>query len=144
MSWSAAQRFIAAVIDRLQPFIKGKWKKSATDMKRRQGHHPDFDYLVKFVKAEADIAADPVYGDSGLLKFNCVSSRGNSDSVRVGSSGAGYNTGFSQQRSAGNQPPAAAEASFRAVHSCQVKVGLLFVNIAGPSIEFTCVKLLKY
>ena len=74
-----SQRFIASIVERLQPFLKGKWKKIAMEKKRREQKYPNFANLVNFVKCEADNASDPVYGDSGLLKFN-RSSSGNSAS----------------------------------------------------------------
>ena len=65
-----SQRFITAVVNRLQQFVKGRWKKVALDKKQKEGKYPDFEQLVKFVKREADNASDPVYGDAGLLRFN--------------------------------------------------------------------------
>lgn len=67
-----SQRFIATVVNRLQSFQKGKWRKIAMEKKRKSDKYPDFDQLVTFIQGEADIASDPVYGDSGLLQFNRV------------------------------------------------------------------------
>ena len=64
-----SQRFIASVVDRLQPFLKVKWKKIAMEMKQRVKKYPTFERLVTFVQTEAETAADPVYGDAGLLRF---------------------------------------------------------------------------
>lgn len=44
-----SQRFIASVVDRLQSFLKGKWKKIAMDMKAKDGKYPTFERLVLFV-----------------------------------------------------------------------------------------------
>ena len=64
-----SQTFIASVIDRLQPYLKGKWRKRAMDFKRDRNIYPNFGHLVEFVQNEAAIASDPVYGETGLLSF---------------------------------------------------------------------------
>ena len=40
------------------------------DIKRDQHSYPNFGDLVNFVEQEADSATDPVYGESGLLRFS--------------------------------------------------------------------------
>ena len=60
--------FIATVADRM-PYLKGKWKKQAMRKKSEAGIYPGFKDLVKFVQTEANIAADPVYGDDGVIQF---------------------------------------------------------------------------
>jgi hypothetical protein len=76
-----SQHFIASIVDRLQPFQKNKWRKTAMDMKRDKHRYPDFHYLVDFVKHEAQIATDPVYGEGGLLHFPRTQGSGNSNSL---------------------------------------------------------------
>ena len=61
--------FIATVADRM-PLLKGKWKKYAMKKKGDSGCYPAYRDLVKFVQTEARIAADPVYGDDGVIQFN--------------------------------------------------------------------------
>ena len=89
-----SQRFIASVIDRLQPFLKGKWKKTAMERKQKEKRYPNFPELVKFIRKEAEAASDPVYGDNGLLKFGRGSASG------VNSANSDRSRSYSQ-----NQPP---------------------------------------
>ena len=47
-----SQRFIASVVERLQPFRKGKGKKIAMERKRKERMYPDFNQLVAFVRVK--------------------------------------------------------------------------------------------
>ena len=91
-----SQRFIASIVNRLQTFQKNRWKKYAMDMKRRDHKYPDFNALVMFVKSEAEQATDPVYGESGLLRFT-------RNQVPAAGSQPGRPSGPPQQKSSGSQ-----------------------------------------
>ena len=54
------------------------------DMKRKDHKYPDFGVLVIFVKQEAEVAMDPVYGEEGLLKFTRNQGATGGQSVKVG------------------------------------------------------------
>jgi len=59
------QTCIVEVVNRLQPFLRNRWKKVALDKKRESGSYPKFDDLVKFIEQQAEEANDPVYGSIG-------------------------------------------------------------------------------
>ena len=63
-----SQRFIASIVNRLQIHHMNKWKKIAMNLRCDDGRYPVFTDLVKFIERESRIAADPVYGDHGLLE----------------------------------------------------------------------------
>ena len=60
--------FIATLADKM-PNLKGKWKKSAMRKKSQSSSYPRYEELVKFVQEEANIAADPLYGNNGVMQF---------------------------------------------------------------------------
>ncbi len=64
-----SQRFIASIVDRLQPFRKMKWRKLAMDVKREKSRYPTFEDLVEFIKQEAEYDSDPVYGEHGVVNY---------------------------------------------------------------------------
>ncbi|MCP3679339.1 MAG: DUF1759 domain-containing protein, partial [Gammaproteobacteria bacterium] len=64
-----SQHFLASVVNRLQPYLKNKWKRYATDTRERHGRYPHFGELCTFVRSEAKNASDPIYGENGLLTF---------------------------------------------------------------------------
>ena len=113
-----SQRFIASIVDRLQPFLKGKWKKMAMGMKLKKQRYPKFSELVEFMKFAADTASDPVYGDSGLLKFG---------------HGSASNVSYDRQRSYSNS-----QSQSRPRSSEQSKLrGTTFVSTEGRTFQ-TC------
>ena len=60
-----SQNSIIEIVNRLQLYLKNRWKKLALESKRDKERYPDFKYLVDFVRREADEANDPVYGQFG-------------------------------------------------------------------------------
>ena len=92
-----SQRFIASVVDRLQPFRKQRWRKLALEKKKKDKQYPGFAQLVDFVCGEADTAEDPVYGDSGLLKFGSAGFK--QSSGNAGFKQSSGNAGFKQSSS---------------------------------------------
>jgi hypothetical protein len=58
-----SQTCIVEVVNRLQNFLKIRWRRRAMDMKRDHGAYPSFQDLVKFITQEAEEANDPVYGN---------------------------------------------------------------------------------
>ena len=58
-----SQQTITSVVEKLPAYIKNKWKRQATKMKRRDGRYPNFSEVVCFLQDVADDANDPVYGD---------------------------------------------------------------------------------
>ena len=122
-----SQRFITSIVDRLQPYQKGKWKKIAFSTKRQHRSYPNFDALVDFVKSEADDAMDPVYGESGLLKFGYR---------------AGYNTGFKQQppRSSPSQSQGQEQSRVRAstFATSQGRADSVCDFCQGPHVIYLC------
>ena len=74
------QSSIIQIADRLQSYLRGRWKKHAMDVKRDSGDYPDFGAFVKFVSKEAQEATDPVYGD-----WNVRHSKSTSDTVKKSS-----------------------------------------------------------
>ena len=60
-----SQHCIVEVVNRLQPYLRNRWKRLALEHKREKDRYPDFASLVKFVQEQADEATDPVYGRSG-------------------------------------------------------------------------------
>jgi len=59
-----SQRCIVEVADRLQNYLRNRWKREAMDIKRNTGRYPCFEQFVKFVCKEAQDATDPVYGNN--------------------------------------------------------------------------------
>ena len=58
-----SQTCILEVINRLQPYLRNRWKRIAMEALREKDAYPDFDALVTFINREADEANDPVYGN---------------------------------------------------------------------------------
>ena len=56
------QQTIIDVANRLQPYIRTRWKKKALEIKRSKDEYPSFHDLVLFVQEFAEDANDPVYG----------------------------------------------------------------------------------
>ena len=62
------QNSIVKIAERLQPYVRNRWKRKALEMKREEGRYPDFGQFVSFIVKEADEAMDPVYGNMGANK----------------------------------------------------------------------------
>ena len=56
------QQTIIDVANRLQPYIRTRWKKKAFEIKRSKDEYPSYHDLVLFVQEFAEDANDPVYG----------------------------------------------------------------------------------
>ena len=65
------QGTIVKIAERLQSYVRNRWKRRAMEIKSANGRYPSFDEFVKFVSKEADEASDPVYGSLG--KAACTS-----------------------------------------------------------------------
>jgi hypothetical protein len=59
------QSSIIHIVDRLQPYLKNRWRRHAMDMKREKDCYPSFSDFVEFIRMAAEDASDPVYGSSG-------------------------------------------------------------------------------
>ena len=59
-----SQRCIVELADRLQGYLRNKWRKRALEIKEQTSRYPFFHQFVEFVSKEAQAAADPVYGTS--------------------------------------------------------------------------------
>ena len=57
-----SQNYILQIIERLQPFIKNRWKRRALEIKKAQDRYPSFDEFVEFVVEQTLQETDPVYG----------------------------------------------------------------------------------
>ena len=91
-----SQSFITEVVNRTEPYIRTKWRKKALDEKEKNAKYPSFGDLVAFIKLQASLASDPIYGESGLLVFG----KRNYDGYGSGKSsgyrnGNGYGNGIS-------------------------------------------------
>ena len=56
------QSYIVQITDRLQPYIRNRWRRRAMDIKKAHDRYPQFEELVQFVKDQTAEAIDPVYG----------------------------------------------------------------------------------
>ena len=56
---------IVQIVERLQPYLRNRWRRDAMESKRVKGRYPSFDELVEFVQRAAEDAVDPVYGQPG-------------------------------------------------------------------------------
>ena len=65
------QECIVEIANRLQPYIRNRWKREAMEMKRNRDVYPTFRDFVQFVTKEAGEATDPFYGNS--VKHNANS-----------------------------------------------------------------------
>ena len=113
-----SQRFIASVVDRLQPYIKNKWRKLAMYDKRKKDKYPSFSELVEFVTCEADSALDPVYGETGMLKFGRSNNQRQNNGGSSGASGVSGKQRFSDQRQSRVQSTSLASSEGRTVKPC--------------------------
>jgi hypothetical protein len=57
------QSSIVDIVNRIQPYLRNRWRKLAMDMKRDKDEYPSFREFVQFIRKEADDASDPVYGN---------------------------------------------------------------------------------
>ena len=79
-----SQTFIVSILERLQPYVRNRWKRQALERKREHGRYPGFDDFVKFIIKEADEATDPVYGNvSASNKSNRSGNTGTSFSTQA-------------------------------------------------------------
>lgn len=62
------QSSMAEIINRLQPYVRRKWKNKGLEIKRDKNMYPTFADLVEFVKREAEDSTDPVFGSSSAIK----------------------------------------------------------------------------
>ena len=53
---------IVQIVDRLQPYLRNRWRREAMEMKREKDEYPSFRHLMKFIQKAAEDALDPVYG----------------------------------------------------------------------------------
>jgi hypothetical protein len=58
------QSSIVDIVNRLQPYLKNRWRRSAMEFKRTENVYPSFKKLVAFIEEEASDACDPVYGQT--------------------------------------------------------------------------------
>ena len=84
------QTLIAAVIDRLPNYIQNRWRRQAIECRHERQRYPNFEELVKFLSTEADVANDPVYGQSNQKggkpgKQTSVSSKQTSEGAKLNS-----------------------------------------------------------
>ena len=57
-----SQGYILQIVNRLQQYLRNRWKKRALDIKRDKDRYPRFEEFVEFVKEQTLEATDPVYG----------------------------------------------------------------------------------
>jgi hypothetical protein len=57
-----SQHFIVTVYDKLQPYVKNKWRSRVMDVKEKTGEYPDFKRFCNFVSSQADASNDAFYG----------------------------------------------------------------------------------
>ena len=63
------------IIDRLQPYLRKRWRRRAIDIKKAHDRYPYFEELVEFVKDQTAEATDPVYGKPASTKDSTKSKR---------------------------------------------------------------------
>ena len=85
------QSCIISIADRLQPYIRNRWKRHAVDMKRDSNKYPEFKGFVEFISRQADEANDPVYGS-----WNAPKNDGKMTGSRNSKSGTSFSTNTSQ------------------------------------------------
>ena len=56
------QQNIIEIVNRLQPYLRNKWRRHALKIKKDEDKYPDYEDLTEFVKDMAAKADDPVYG----------------------------------------------------------------------------------
>jgi hypothetical protein len=87
------QSSIVQIVNRLQPYMRNRWRRVAMDQKRERDSYPSFRNLVDFVCKEADEATDPVYGQT---KFNVKAAAAHTSDAKPKSTSfttAAYSTG---------------------------------------------------
>ena len=62
------QSSITEIVNRLQPYIRNRWKRHALEFKRDKDVYPSFKNLVNFVNRESEEASDPVYGSTSNVR----------------------------------------------------------------------------
>jgi hypothetical protein len=82
-----SQRYILDISNRLQGYVRTKWKKKALEIKDTSTKYPTFSEFVNFVTKEAKHASDPLYGNFHS-KSHSGGNSGNSKSASFFSSGA--------------------------------------------------------
>ncbi|KAL8601152.1 hypothetical protein ACOMHN_002959 [Nucella lapillus] len=55
------------LIDRLPDWISHKWNRHVSKIKSKQQRYPTFEELAEFIKEEADIACEPVFGTANKI-----------------------------------------------------------------------------
>ena len=105
------QSSIVDIVNRLQPYLKNRWRKQAMDMKRMTGRYPSFKDLVEFVNYEVEEITDPIYGQG---KFNTKpqSAKPRNSSNTGGRSSSGDSTRHANSRHASQQQAASGSRSF--------------------------------
>ena len=58
------QTSILDIVNRLQPYLRAKWRTFAMEKKRQCDGYPQFRDFVEFIMRESDEANDPVYGQA--------------------------------------------------------------------------------
>ena len=58
-----SQAYMIKIVERLQPYLKTRWKRKAMEIKDDKKRYPAFEELVNFISKEAHEASDPVYGN---------------------------------------------------------------------------------
>ena len=86
MSEIDTQTSIVDISNRLQPYIRNRWRRRALEAKRDTNEYPGFEEFVKFVAMESEEANDPIYGHTSNVKFTSSSSNSKSAKSRSSSS----------------------------------------------------------
>ena len=61
------QQNIIEIVNRLQPYLRNKWRRHALKIKKDEDKYPDYEDLTEFVKDMAAKANDPVYGQMKVM-----------------------------------------------------------------------------
>jgi hypothetical protein len=78
------QNSIVEIANRMQLYIRNRWKKFALEKKTESQRYPDFKHFVEFVCNEASEANDPVYGQFGTHMQSSDSLKTHSSSFMTG------------------------------------------------------------
>lgn len=62
------QTSIIDISNRLQPYLRNRWRRKALEVKRETESYPGFKDFVEFIYLESEEANDPVYGQSSSTK----------------------------------------------------------------------------
>ena len=57
-----SQMYIVQIAERLQPYIRNRWKRKAMEIKNETKRYPKFEEFVEFVHIQTAQETDPVYG----------------------------------------------------------------------------------